>query len=354
MADKVLDEWVQQAESGNVEALKNNFKKGTLEPFGQKAQHAAVAGAIAKQGAVVEAFLEWGIPWNAADKDNRRLFQTCVKKDLAPAVKLLISKKADLNQLEEGSTPMALAIKNKAWLCMKELLYAGCKVPRELESAQGVPLVLREVQLEQDAAAMRENAGVEVDPEDIVKAENEVWKNLSEHIRLLRIKEECKAGNVLIDLERRAVLENEEAERYKETEAEIAKGILEKKLDVQAAEEDMLKLIKELQKVEAALLEAKEEDAKAAGNLAELRKELKAEKDELVAAEEARKKKEAYAEEVFAEAKALEEQAVESRDRNAELKEALAATNEDYQGWLRDKQAAAEITAKANLLLGNA
>eukprot|EP00931_Biecheleriopsis_adriatica_P004590 TRINITY_DN106233_c0_g1_i1.p1 TRINITY_DN106233_c0_g1~~TRINITY_DN106233_c0_g1_i1.p1 ORF type:complete len:368 (-),score=131.07 TRINITY_DN106233_c0_g1_i1:58-1113(-) len=348
----MADEWQAAAETGNVQMLKTLFKMGTLDQKALKVQAACVAAANQGQAEAVEAFLDWGVPITCQDKEGKRLFHACIRKGLASPVEKLIEKRADPAQLDiDGSVPVHLAVKNKHLPVVKALLRGGVTVPPGLEMP-GLAAVVTEVQIEKGTEELRKLADVEVEMADIKKAEEEVSKQMAEQLRLLKLKEDAKAAKVLVELERQRALEEQAAREAQQAEAAVLDKQENLKMQMQAAELDHSKHVKDFNQVQAELEDAKAADAQMVTEIAEKKKEFLQEKAKLDEIEKARAEREAHAKEVQAELKELQNLVEAEKKKNAGLEEQLKAAEADLRGWQADRKKAAELTAQAHKLLG--
>mmetsp|Transcript_8299 Transcript_8299/g.15472 ORF Transcript_8299/g.15472 Transcript_8299/m.15472 type:complete len:360 (-) Transcript_8299:46-1125(-) len=355
MADEgvIKDELTIAAETGNLQKLQRLFGGGVYEATSRKAQSACLSAANAKQAQAVIAFLQWGISPNIEDNDKNRLLFVCMRRGLDTAVTMLIEKGVDLKRPDtEGNLPMAVAIKSKNIPIIKELLRAGVDVPHGQLDAPGLAAAAHEVKVEQSATSLRANAGQTIDLAEVAKVEKEVWSNMKEHMRLLRIKEEGKAGSVLVELERKTAAEKTAAEAATAREAQLAIELKDQKVLVAAAESELHKVAKELGQVEATLADAKIIDLKVQAELAEQHQKLQKEQAVVDAFQKARLEAEAHSAKAFADLKAIEAEVAEARIQHDQVDVELNDAREDLEGWLRDKDAAAALTAQAHRLLG--
>jgi len=351
-AEDMADEWVLAAESGNMPMLEQLFQTGGLDNRNWKVQHAAVCAANAEKENAVIAFLEWGVQPSCQDKDSKRLLHACCRKGLDTAVAVLVEKRVDVNMLDwDKSNALGVALKLKQLGCIKELLKTGLELPPGHDTIPGLSAIVKEVQTERQTKQLRTLVDTEVDPTEIAKAEAQVWESMQTHLHLLKLDQDAKAAKVLVQLERKADEEQKLAAEAKNKEARMRDMLKDRKVEVAAQDTALSKVVKELTEVQDSLAVAQEEDAKVAAELSEKKKQLKEEKDMFDAIDKEQLAREKYAADVLQEVVLFEAQVEAARVRNEELGGELTDAKSELRSWLADKEAAAQLTAKAHALM---
>jgi len=255
---------------------------------------------------------------------------------------------------QNGATPLKLAIKTQQLRCAKELLMFDAELPTDA-TCSGLGTCVKEAQMDKLAIRLKGIAEqtAEVTNDELSEADLGVWRCQREHMRLLRLREEQRAGAALYRFDERTELEKAAAERSKLMESEHASAIGEKRVELLKVRTDLSTLIKELQGVQSTEMQMKAEDDI-------LRAELQAHRDELSSVEseiEARRSLVAGEQEELENAEArwqgLEAEIAEQRAANKDENAELEAATEELKGWRRDREAAAKLTAQAHKLLGN-
>eukprot|EP00930_Biecheleria_cincta_P056313 TRINITY_DN42459_c0_g1_i1.p1 TRINITY_DN42459_c0_g1~~TRINITY_DN42459_c0_g1_i1.p1 ORF type:complete len:354 (+),score=96.75 TRINITY_DN42459_c0_g1_i1:63-1124(+) len=353
----MADEWMEASEQGNVLKLQALFKSGTQDRNSAKVANCVVAAAYANRGDAVVAYLEWGVNPNTADKFNRRLLHSCCRQGLAGATAACLEKKADVTACDfDRGTPMGLALKaSKDLPTVRELLRVGVEIPPGPGTdLPGLATVMHEVRMEIAAKGLRALAGSSVDPKELSEAEEQVWASMKEHMRLIKMKEDCQAARVLVDLEQKAAEEQKAALEAQRLESKIKDQLTETKVSLQAAETAVFKSRKDLDKIKADLEEQKQADEKMREDLDQKKRELREISGEANALEKARLDAEQYAKDVLAEQARLVKEVEDQKVRNADLEIQLQTAREELQGWMADKERAAKLSAKAHRLMSQA
>lgn len=350
------DEWMEASEQGNVAKLNALMRAGTLDRNSPKVANCVVAAAYAGKGQAVVAFLNWGVSPNASDKFSRKLLHSCCRHGLADAVAACLENKADPNGVDyDRGNPMGLALKSKELGCIKELLRVGMEVPPGPGSElPGLAAVMQEVRMETAAKEMRALAGSTVDPQELSEAEERVWASMKEHMRLIKMKEECQSARVLVDLEERARLEKQAALDAQKLEGQIKEQLIQKKTELQTAEIELNKSRKDVDKVKGQLEEDKKEDEKLSAEFDELKGQLRKISKEADALEKARTDSDQGAKGVLDELAKLQQQVKDAEEKNASLHTEIQEAQAELDGWMKDKERAAKLTAQAHALMGNA
>jgi len=347
-------EWVVAAEKCDLEKLKELQAGSGVKPDGPKALDAIFTAAEKNVVEVVQLMLEWGTPLEAKDITGRRTLHFAAGAGSAAVVKLLCGRGVDIEARDkDGATALKVAIKLQQMKSAKELLMFDAELPTDA-SAPGLATCVREAQMDKLALRLKGlSEQPEVTNEELSEADVGVWQCQREHMRLLRLREEQRAGSALFRFDERTALEQAAAERSKLMESEHASAIGEKRVHLMKVRTDLTTLLRDLQGVQSTEMQMKAEDDVLRAELSEQRDELSAINSEI----EARRSRVAGEQEELEMAEVrwqgLESEISEQREENKdEAAELLAAQNE-LLGWRRDREAAAKLTAQAHKLLGN-
>lgn len=354
MADS--DEWAAAAEKGDVALLQTLLKTGPGSATGERACHAIVCAAAKNQVAAVRLFLDWGTPTEVSNKAGQKLLHVATSAGSAETIELLCSRKADINRLDHnGTSCITLALKAKKLGVIKELLRAGAQLPdKDTENPfPGLAGVLQEVQLERLTIELKAAAGRNaVSQENLNDIDKEVWTVQKEHMRLIRVFEEQKAGSVLITLEDKTRSMREEEEKAKSLEAQLKKEVETIRVQLVAAESHYNDAFKELVNTEAAEALVREEDRLIRGELAEGKQELDSAKTELKQSQKTLAGKTDLRERLQAEQQVFEGESKEAHSLRDGIRAELEEARDELEGWQANREAAAALTAQAQRLLG--
>lgn len=350
-----LDPWIVAASSCDLDKLKELQSTGAVKTDGQKAIEAIFTGCEKDIVEVVEAMLAWGTPLDIKDITGRRPLHVAAYSGSANVVKFLCGRGADLNGKDkEGFTPMKLAIKMSKLAAVKELLMFDAELPPD-STCNGLAACVKEAQMDKLSLRLKHLADntAEVNNEELCEADLGVWRCQREHMRLLRLREEQRAGFALNRFDERIAEENAAAARSKLLESEHSEAITEKRVELLKVRTDLSTLIRELQGVQSTEMQMKAEDDVLRAELQQRRDELSAIRSEI----ETRNSRVAREEEEIANAEArwagLEAEIAEQRVANRDESSELALAQDELLGWRRDREAAAKLTAQAHKLLGN-
>lgn len=299
--------------------------------------------------------LDWGTPANAKDMSGRLSLHVAAEVGAAKACALLCNRGVNKERKDEaGRTAMQLGISRVHFPAVKEMLRAGAQVP-ENASAPGLAQIIKEVQMEKQIDKLKERAAntPEVTHEQLVQADLGVWQCQREHMRLLELREEQKAGIQLASFQERTNTELAVAERARIQEEENHKYISELRAELLEKKTHLTNLIKELNEVTETEKKAKEEDDI-------LRAELKVRRSELdvvnteIEERDALAKTEQEAIRVAQERfQCLTGEISEQTNVNEGIYSELLDAQRELEGWMKDREAAAKLTAQAHKLLGN-
>lgn len=352
----IIDEaaWATAAESGDVEKLKTYISKGGAKVQTSKAQEAMVAAALFGQVEALQVLLDYKTSPDCKDSLGRNPLHTAATEGHHKAVALLVNARANIElRNADGATAMAAAIRAKRMLCCKELLKGGATLPAG-EIAAGLAAVIKEVQLEKISAELIEfSEQPEVRVEAIQEVEPKVWEYQREHMALLKLREEQRAGKQLISFAEREKLQLEAAERSKLEQDAHDKFIREKRVELQSLRGQLVVVVKDLQAVTSTEMEMQAQDERLRAEIQERQDELSVAESRVIASDEASKGERARLDLAEARWKVLEGEIAQKRAYNEMEEEELKAAQKELEGWQRDREAAAKLTAQAHKLLGN-
>merc|ERR1719382_2192905 len=168
--------------------------------------------------------LDWGTPVGAKDMSGRLSLHAAAETGSASACALLGRRGVELERTDDaGRTAVQLAIGRGHMPAVKEMLRCRARVP-ENASAPGLAKVIKEVQMERRIESLKAQARdlPEVTHEALGEAEPGVWRCQREHMRLLTLREEQRAGQQLANFQERRESELEAAQRARvEREANL-------------------------------------------------------------------------------------------------------------------------------------
>lgn len=347
-------EWIQAGDNGDSVSLKALIAKKSAKPDVPKAQESLVAASTKGHMSAMRVLLEWGTPADSKDQVGKPALHSACEAGFPEAVSLLIDFGVNLNSLDyNGCTAFVLAVRNKMMPCCKALLKGGASLPPG-ETAPGLAAMVREVKLERLSAELIASEKLPtVTNEEVNAADPRVWECQSEHMRLLRIREEQRAGSALQNFEHRTALELEEAHRSEKDAAQLGSFIKEKRVELQNLRSTLVLLNRDVSTEQGEEQRLEAEDA-------QLRAEIQARMDVLSGVEsEVEASKDAFPGEELRIASSedrwhlLEKEIAEQRAYNAMEQDELEAASKEFERWQLDRQAAARLTAQAHKLLGN-
>lgn len=346
---------VGAAEEGDVKRLKLLIKKGILDPLGAKAQLAVLAAGQKNKVEALDTLVDWGVPLlSAKDLNGQKVFHLAAAAGAELTVKYLLHHGVEVGDIDAytGKNAMQLALKANQLEVVRELLRAGADIPLDAD-APGLAALVREMRLENMAAALRESAKLSVDQGELVRADDAVWAAMREHMRLLRIREEIQAGELLVSIERRTLSEKEVADRSLASEEALSADVGQNRVKLQTEQALVRELNRELDALRTTEMALYEMDAKLRKEMEERRSELMQATQLRDASEKAKMEQQETCDEALAESQALASKITEATSRKAGLVADLEVAQKELRGWLRDKEVAARLTAQAHNILGH-
>jgi len=341
------------AAEGNLTKLEHALGGSRQDKNGRKIQDAVVAAASKGQVEAMEYLLKWGAPVASRDLRDQRAFILATATGSLEIVKLMLTHKADPNEKDKiGKTPMLAAIEGPYLDIVKELTLAGAEAP-ENSSVRGVGQAIYEARLELMSATMLNYSNIKVDPQALREAEEKVWPAMREHMRLLELKEEKAAGDQMLKLETQIRLEEADVQKAELKAESLSNDLSASRVQLMKEESTLRDLVLDLDGISNKHFTLQEEDER-------IRAEIEARRTELEEAQEARSESQSFmrsekndVEQFHSEIRSLEGDVSTENKRATRLAEELRDAEAELQGWLRDKEAAAELTAQAHRLLGN-
>lgn len=342
---------VEAAEKGDALEVQKLVKKGLLQPNGDTAQTALFAAGMRDQVEAVKALLDWGTPLQGYG--GNQPIHVGARAGAPGVVALLIARQADFLAPDPGGrTPMTLAIKAPSMPTVKILLRAGAEVEPG-EQAPGLAATLREYALEKLTNDLRKMAKRSVSSAELAKADEKVWQAQREHMRLISLKEEQRAGSVLISLEERLVSEKEAAEKSKERESQLTYDLNELRVKLQTVQTSLTQLATELEAARKEESTEKEKKMKLDAELKEKQLELNQALEEKAKHDETSAEKAEARDAALQRCRAMDDDIQARRTENDMLSSELQAAKAEFRAWQRNKEAAAALTAQAHRLLGS-
>jgi len=346
------DEICLAAESGDLEALQGTMKISSNRPTGQNCKDALMGAAEKNQPEACTMLLDWGVPVASQDSTTRKPLHVAAAKGYTEVVNIFLKRGAEfLSNDHEGNTPLGAAVTNKHLAVCKCLLLAGAKLTAT-QSCKGLAAIVAEVQLEVLVAELKVvAANVEFDPEELLEVEEEVWAAQQKHMRLLRVREEQKAGLLVTDLERHLETESACYGKLERSEDALSKELTDLRVNLQSVETSVGLMKQQLDTAEDQARKAMEEEAEADVEYQAMMNEMKKLKNEQDAADRSIYDKGSAKDNALVHLKMLQEEVNSMKLGNRAALEQLRAESAELRGWERDKEAAAALTAQANELL---
>lgn len=341
------------ASRGNLEELRALMQQGVCRPDSKKAQQAMVSAVEAGQLEAVIILLDWGSPVESQDDMRQRALPAACKKGHVAVLQELIKRGADTKVADhEGSKPLDVAVAAKQLGACKLLLKSGAVLGAG-QSCKGLAAVVAEVQQEILVETLKGYADTAPDiAQEIEQADTMVAQAQSEHMRLIMLKEEQRAGAILIDREGQLQVESEAHRKMKMSEDAFSRELIELRTNLQSSESASAVMKSQLESSEAACNEAIRCEAEADTEHRAMSAELAKTQKETELAEKSIADKGKGTEDALALAKSLEAEINAMKLRNRGISEELKAESAAMRGWERDKEAAMELTAQAQRLLG--
>lgn len=344
------DELARVAAEGSVAKLKNMLQK--QDPKGKKIQEAVVAAASKGQFEAMKLMLEWGAsPLSRDSRDVRAFIIACANGSL-PMVALMIEHQADVNDRDKlNKTPMTAAIAGPHLDIVKALIVAGAEAPSEC-SVRGVGQAIWEARLDMATKQMKHYGDIQVSAVEISAVEDKAWIAMREHMRLLEMKEEKVAGEQLAKIQRLTKSEEDDSRRTERKAESLSEDLRMSRVQLQKEQSTLRDIMIDIDGVKTKHMVMEEEDERIRAEIQERKKELEEVQQHGKGAHEALRSSKSELDELNAEVRSFQDEIGGQTRRRASLTERLETTEAELAGWLRDKEAAAELTAQAHKLLG--
>lgn len=349
------DELTEAVDTDNPELVARAIKKNQVNPQGKMASNAFVHACGRGVAAIVEQFLNWGAYADAANEFGQRALLAATEAGAADACRLICEAEADVNfRNGEGNTAMNLALNAPHLQVVKVLLKAGAKLSAGANTP-GLAGIVKEVQLEKLTEELTKVATTTAScADDLMNADGSVWEAMNEHMRLLKLREEQKAGMNLMSLQ--SELEEQQKAKIiaKDNENLLTQELIEKKIVLQKAQNNFEDMKKALEHAEMHRETCTAEDTQANSEVAEQKSDLSAAQKEMADAQKLCQEKEQERDSFAEKSKLLSDELAEAKSRHARLRDTLRTESAELRGWERDEKAAAALTAQAGKLLAKA
>lgn len=342
----------QAASDGDLLNLRAAMKQAGTRPDGKRSQTALVCAVVGNRIDAVKTLLDWGVTADSQDDQRRPALHLACSSGFAEAVRELLANGADTLATDaENNTAMSISVQGKQLQCAKALLKAGAKLEAD-QTCPGLPKIIAEVQLEELVDELKGFAeSSSSDTKELIAASQMVWQAQKDHMRLLTMREEQKAGMLVTDLDQRLKSEMETFANAKKSEDALAKEFADLRVSLQTVETGHGLSRSQMESTELAARRAVEEEAEADNEYKAMLAELSKAQADKEAVDRDIMEKEMARDEALALANELQEQANALKSRNKELSDTLKAESGQLRGWERDQEAAAALTAKAHDLL---
>lgn len=349
------EDWAAAVRASSTAELQKLIAGATIQPTAAKVQEAFVVACGANATGALTLLLDWGAPVGSKDLTGRLSLHAAAEAGAAGACALLCSRGADPEQKDDQArTATSLAIARGHLPAVKELLRAGAAVP-ENASAPGLMQVVKEVAMEKQIEGFKAKAQQqpEVTLDQLAEVDAGVWQCQREHMRLLGLREEQRAGAQLASYQERTTTELAAAERSRVEGGAKAATISALRVEILDKQTKRNQLTQDLNALDVTEKAVTAEDDKLKGELEVRRTELERLHADIEARDAAAESEQAAIDATTARSQSLAEEVRERQGVNAGLRAALAQAQEELDGWRRDREAAARLTAEAHKLLGN-
>jgi len=189
--------------------------------------------------------------------------------------------------------------------------------------------------------------------QELLAIDLKVWELQREHMRLVRIHEEQRAGKVLLELDEQIRKEHKELSETRAQEQKLRQSIEDMKLLVQELQDKRGYMLRSLDLARSAEVEAAQEAKSLATEVTKTKASLQAAEEAQVAAKQVLEERVVMRDQSSSRLAALHSELERARSTTAHWREELRAARAEYRGWQRDKEAAAAYTAQAMGLLAN-
>lgn len=339
-------ELIVAAANGQAVEVRAFMIRGVLQPTSDKCKRALVVAVGHGHVDCVQVLLAKDVPPGNA-------LHLAAEKGQALVARALLEAKADAAKVDtNGFTPMALALKCKpaSLAVAKELLRAGVKLMPD-DNAPGLTNIAREVQIEAMRRELRKQANLKVDPKALADVQDKVWKAQREHMRLLAMREEQKAGEAMIERERILRTGQEELRIAEAAAAKLQAELQDLQIHLTHDNSGLVGATKDYDDVYLNFTRAREDNDKVMEELRQRQAEAKLAIQERERSTHGIEQAEKDRDDQLTRCTALEQELRQARKDTEITNSELEAARKELSDWMRDKKLAAEFTAQAHHLL---
>jgi len=186
---------------------------------------------------------------------------------------------------------------------------------------------------------------------ELLAIDLKVWELQREHMRLVRIHEEQRAGKVLLELDEQVRREQKELAQTRAEEQQLQESIEHMKLLIQELQDKRGFLLRSLDLARSAEVQAAQEAKSLASEVEETKLSLQAAEQAQSAAKQVLEERVVMRDQSSDKLAHLQAELERVRAATARVREEVRAARAEYRGWQRDKEAAAAYTAQAMGLL---
>lgn len=345
----------QAATDGDLEALSAAIKTAGPRANNQtKAKTALVCAAAGNRVDALLLLLDWGVSADCEDDNKQRPLHVACSSGFSQVAQELLKRNADFKALDaENNSALTVAVNSKQLQCAKALLKAGAKLGPNDNQTAGLSKILAEVEIEAVVDQLKDFvANSDSITDDLVDADGKVWESQKDHMRLLTMREEQKAGNLVANLDHRLETEMECYLNVKKSEDALSKELSDLRANLQSVESSFGPMRSQIDATEASAKKAAEEEREGEVEYKAVTAALAKDQAEKDAVDRDVEMKEKARDEALAQVVGLQQEVNAVKLRNKDLAEELKAESAQLRGWERDKEAAAALTEKAHALLG--
>jgi len=353
----MADDLLETAATGDLARLQLLINKDIFDSTGPKAVAALMAAGAKNHVEILAALSDWGTPLlTSRDLDGRLLLHVAATAGAELTVGHLLEHRAHVGELDSVSrkTVMQMAIKAHKMGVVRILLKAGAELPPDaLDADPGLLAIIREVRMESVAVKLREVAGHNISPEEMMEADDAIWAAMGRHMQLIQMREEIRASKALSDIDQLKLTETEAADRTQQAEEALSADLGQYRVNLTKQQSLIRDLNRDVHAVRTSELVLLEEAATMRQQIDERHSELSQathEREEsLKAADEEQKVHDSFK---LANRTVMDEFSAANAHK-ASLQADLQTLQLELTGWRRDKETAAKLTAQAHALLGH-